>query len=395
MKNGILAIIPARGGSKGIPHKNLRPLAGMPLIVHTIEQARNAKQVNRVIVSTDDFEIASVSKSFGAEVIMRPAEISRDNSTSEAAILHVLDKLKLGEAYEPKLVVFLQATSPCRNPEDIDNAILTLVDNNADSCFSAAAEHFTGRWRIGPDACAKPVNFALDNRPMRQNYPIEYLENGSIYVFKPWVLHKNKTRLAGKIAIYPMGWLESLQIDLPEDIELFEQVIHMRKSKIYSQADRTALSRIRLLVIDFDGVMTDNKTLVSQEGNESVFCHRGDGLGLSHLKTTGIEILVLSTETNPVVSARCRKLQIECIQSCENKLSVLKEIAAQRSLDQHEIAYIGNDINDIECMRWVKLPIAPSDAVTAILEIARFITPQPGGSGVVQQVANWILSTQD
>ncbi len=390
----VLAVIPARGGSKGIPGKNIRYIAGKPLIAHTIEQAKNAKHVGRVIVSTDSIEIASVSQKYGAEVIKRPAEISGDNSPSEAALLHVLDELKNNAEYEPELVVFLQPTSPCRRPEDIDNAILTLIDNNADSCLSAAPEHFTGRWRIGPDSIAKPVNFKLDNRPMRQDYHIEYLENGNIYVFKPWVLRKYKTRLGGKIVIYPMGRLESLQIDSPEDLELLEEVIRMRKSQSYDKTNLAVLSQISLLVIDFDGVMTDNKILVDQDGHESVFCHRGDGLGLSLLKKAGVELLVLSTETNPVVSARCRKLQIDCIQSTEDKLSVLKEVAARHSLDHRNIAFIGNDINDIECMEWVEVAIAPSDSVSSVLEIAKFVTAQRGGSGVVRQVADWILTAQ-
>jgi N-acylneuraminate cytidylyltransferase len=390
-----LAVIPARGGSKGIPGKNIRYIAGKPLISHTIEQAQNAKHVGRVIVSTDSDEIALVSRKYGAEVIERPAEISGDKSPSEAALLHVLDELKNNAKYEPELVVFLQPTSPYRGPEDIDNAILTLIDNNADSCLSAVAEHFTGRWRIGKDGIAEPVNFKLNHRPMRQDYHIEYLENGSIYVFKPWVLRKHKTRLGGKIVIYPMDWLESLQIDSPEDLELLGKVIRIYKSQSYSKTELAVFSQINLLVIDFDGVMTDNKTLVDQDGHESVFCNRGDGLGVSLLKKAGIKLLVLSTETNPVVSARCRKLQIDCIQSSEDKLSVLKEVAAKHSLDYRNVAFIGNDINDIECMKWVGVAIAPSDSVPLILEIANFVTPQRGGSGVVRQVADWILMARE
>lgn len=122
----ILTIIPARGGSKGIPRKNARPLAGKPLIAHTIEHAWQARSVSRVVVSTDYPEIAAVAQRYGAKVVWRPAEISGDTATSESALLHVLNYLRDREGYEPDLVVSLQATSPLRQPDDIQNTIETL-----------------------------------------------------------------------------------------------------------------------------------------------------------------------------------------------------------------------------------------------------------------------------
>ena len=155
------------------------------------------------------------------------------------------------------------------------------------------------------------------------------------------------------------------------------------------------LSRVRLLVLDFDGVMTDNRVLVDQDGREAVWCHRGDGWGIARLKDAGIEVLVLSTETNPVVGARCRKLGIECIQGCDDKLATLKGISQRRSLGPHQIAYVGNDVNDLTCLRWVGVPVAVADAAPEVRAETRLITTRRGGWGAVREVSDWLLSVKE
>ena len=223
MKNQVLATVPARGGSKGIPRKNVRLLAGKPLIAHTIEQALLVDSISRIVVSTDDTEIAEVARSYNVEVIPRPAELCDDIIMPDAALLHVLDHLKENEHYEPDLIVFLQPTSPMRRPEDIEKAIHKLLLEGADSLFSGCISHgFV--WR-DQDGMVFPLNYDYRNRPRRQDAPKDYIENGSIYIFKPWVIRENGTRLGGKIAIYEMDVIDSFQIDEPEDFLLVEQLL--------------------------------------------------------------------------------------------------------------------------------------------------------------------------
>src|SRR2546428_7358102 len=136
-----LALIPARGESERLPGKNIKLLAGKPLLAYTIEQARQASGISRVIVSTDNARIAVIATEFGAEVINRPPAISGDLATSETALLHALDHLRDTESYEPDLVVFLQATSPLRQPDDIQKAIDTVQSAKAESLFSACPVH--------------------------------------------------------------------------------------------------------------------------------------------------------------------------------------------------------------------------------------------------------------
>lgn len=151
------------------------------------------------------------------------------------------------------------------------------------------------------------------------------------------------------------------------------------------------MKNVSLVVFDFDGVMTDNHVWVQQSGAEAVRCHRGDGLGISRLKKAGFEVMVLSTETNPVVATRCRKLKIEAIQDCHDKLAVLQQLARGRSLDPRQIAYVGNDLNDVECLRWVGWPIAVADATPEVRALAKWVTRSAGGCGAVREVADRLV----
>jgi YrbI family 3-deoxy-D-manno-octulosonate 8-phosphate phosphatase len=387
-KEKILAIIPARGGSKGIPRKNVQLVAGKPLIHYSIEHARRTQEISRIIVSTDDPEIGAVARGDGAEVISRPAEISGDESPSELALTHVLETLREKEEYHPDLVVFLQATSPLRQPWDIERAIATLRQAGADSLFSACPAH-AFLWRREPSGL-RSFNYDFRRRPRRQEAPEDFLENGSIYVFKPWVLEQTGNRLGGKIAIYLMNALDSLQVDGKEELSLIGQILLQRMG-----AGRKApRDRVKLLILDFDGVMTDNRVLVSQDGRESVWCHRADGWGIEKLTAAGVGVVVVSTEKNPVVMARCVKLGIRCFQGCGDKLSVLKSMLEENRVDPKEVVYVGNDVNDLACMEWVGTAVAPADAHLQVQKVASWVATHLGGQGVVREVADWILQEE-
>lgn len=152
------------------------------------------------------------------------------------------------------------------------------------------------------------------------------------------------------------------------------------------------LRTVTFVVFDFDGVFTDNRVLVDQDGKEAVFCSRADGLGLQALRRLGVGSLVLSTETNPVVSARARKLGIECVQGLgDTKWAALRQILSDRALDPDRVAYVGNDINDLDCLRHVGVSICVADAYPAALEAARYVTTRLGGMGAVREVCDLLV----
>ena len=351
-----------------------------------------------------------MARAFGAEVIQRPIEISTDTASSESCLVHALDYLKAKENLEPDLVVFLQATSPLRETDEIQKAIETLEREQADSLFSACrVEGFT--WRLRGDSVA-PVNYDPAHRPLRQELQEEvWEENGSIYIFKPWVLRKSNNRLGGKIVLHQMSALDSFQIDDPADLDLVEHLMAFRKAEQKPESRKriaivsnpvvggspsavSQLSRVKLLVLDFDGVLTDNHVLVQEDGTESVYCDRSDGLGVGMLKAAGVEVIVISKEKNPVVAVRCRKLGVECIQGCDHKLAALRQRSEDRGLKPVEIGYVGNDVNDLECLRWVGLPIAVCDAAPEVLEVARWVTAKCGGRGAVREICDAILAAR-
>lgn len=217
MTMSCFAIIPARGGSKGIPHKNIYPLVNKPLVAHSIEHAKEAKWVDHVYVSTDDLEIADISKKYGAAVVHRPDNLADDKASSESALIHTLSEIeKTGAA--PDLIVFLQCTSPIRTSADIDHAIEKFQTENADSLLSVSPSH-RFLWEEVEEV-AKSINYDYRHRPRRQDMNPQYIENGSIYIFKPWVLKDRGNRLGGKIALFQMGEAAAVEIDSLIDLEI-------------------------------------------------------------------------------------------------------------------------------------------------------------------------------
>jgi N-acylneuraminate cytidylyltransferase len=215
------AIIPARGGSKGLKNKNIHPVAGLPLLGWSVLQALDAEHVDKVFVTTDDAAIAVVARQFGAEVIDRPQEISGDKATSESALLHALEAIAARHGAEPETVVFLQATSPLRKPGDIDRSIELFRQEGADSLISVTRaddltiwEQREGEWNS--------VNFDYRNRGMRQDRPSQFIENGSIYLFTPSVLRSFNNRIGQKLSVYPMEFWQTWEIDTIEEVDLVE-----------------------------------------------------------------------------------------------------------------------------------------------------------------------------
>ena len=157
-------------------------------------------------------------------------------------------------------------------------------------------------------------------------------------------------------------------------------------------ADHALLRAVSLIVFDFDGVFTDNGVYVTQEGVESVRCDRSDGLGIGMLLAAGLRAAVLSAEVNPVVSFRCQKLKLECVQGAKDKPAALGELLARCAVDPSNAAYVGNDVNDVPCMKLVGFPIAVADAWPGVADHARFVTTRPGGHGAVREVCEWFLA---
>ena len=223
----ILSIIPARGGSKGIPFKNIKSVIGKPLLYYTVEAAKQSKFINKIIVSTDHQKIANTAIKLGVEVIKRPRKLSGDKIRIEPVIDHVLENLKAKEAYVPDLIILLQNTSPLRTGKDVDKAISVLKNGKYDSVLSVApSKHFL--WKIEENN-SFPINYNPIKRPNRQEMKNQFIENGAIYVSKYSNYINSKCRISGKIGLYVMKPKFSIEIDEELDLELVKQIMKHTK----------------------------------------------------------------------------------------------------------------------------------------------------------------------
>jgi N-acylneuraminate cytidylyltransferase len=379
-----IAIIPARGGSKGIPNKNLQTVGGVTLLARTISACLQSASITSVYVSTDSDEIAAVASSCGAQVIHRPASLSGDHASSESALLHALDEIEKQSSL-PQNVLFAQCTSPFILHADIDG-VLGLLQNH-DSALTVTHNH-AFIWRRDRSGNAIGINHDSAIRLPRQQLDPEYKETGAVYAMNVEQFRKSGHRFFGRIGMYEVPAERSMEIDELEDLRL-ANVLELQGKSLPSAE---SLRAIKAIVFDFDGVMTDDQVYITETGEEMVMASRSDGMGISALKSAGLKLLILSKERNPVVAKRAEKLQIEVIQSCDNKLEALTEWLSKNQLPLSECAYVGNDINDLQCMKAVRLAIAPVDAHPLAGQAAHWRLTRAGGKGAIRELSDAIIN---
>jgi len=383
----IVAIIPARGGSKGIPGKNIMDFCGKPLLVWSIDQALKSKYIQEVYVSSDSPRILDVAESAGAKAIRRPAVLATDRSSSEEALLHALEYIEKTQGQSVDIAVFLQATSPVRETSDIDNALRTFISRKADSLFSAALLDDFCIWEK-KGRKLRSITYDYKNRLRRQDRKPYFLENGSIFIFKPEILRRNQNRMGGKIFFYIMPLWKSHQIDNCQDIEICKY--YMQNKILSRELKLKKIGKIKLIVYDFDGVLTDNKVVLNEDGIEHVVVNRSDGLAIGMLKKRKLKQLILTTEKNRVVALRAKKLGIPLISGVEDKKSALLSYCKNNGVALDKVVYLGNDINDLEAMKLVRYPACPSDASLEIRRISKIILDKRGGEGAVRALIRYL-----
>lgn len=219
-----IAIVPARGGSKGIPNKNMTIVCGKPLLHWTIQQCLDSNIIEKVYVSTDSKIISDCATSAGADVIVRPDELASDVATSDSAWLHAINTIKVRDKISPKILVLPQATSPIRSPSDFDDAILEFASLKLDSMLSVCEVEDRFIWEKSGGMCY-PINYDYLNRQPRQRIGKTFMENGSFYITKTSTFLKSENRLNGKIGMFIMDDFKQFQIDKMSDIPIAEAIM--------------------------------------------------------------------------------------------------------------------------------------------------------------------------
>ncbi|CAL9442816.1 cytidylyltransferase domain-containing protein [Streptomyces sp. enrichment culture] len=394
----VLAVIPARGGSKGVPAKNLAAVGGVPLVVRAVRECRAARHVTDVVVSTDDPAIADVARRAGAEVVLRPAALSGDTASSEAAVLHALDVHEDTHGAPVGVVLLVQCTSPFLRSDDVDAVAAAVVEGRADTAVTVAPFHGF-LWRdgeVGPDgphpagtAGGHGVNHDKSVRPRRQDRPQDLLETGAAYAMDAAGFRTHRHRFFGRTEPVRTDPARVLEIDDPHDLARARALAPLldadRPGVLPTAADLDAV------VLDFDGTQTDDRVLIDCDGREFVAVHRGDGLGIAALRRSGLKLLILSTEQNPVVAARARKLRVPVLHGVDRKDLALKQWCDEQGIAPERVLYVGNDVNDLPCLALAGWPVAVANAHDAVRGAARAVTTLPGGDGAIREIAGWIL----
>lgn len=220
----VVAIIPARGGSRGIPRKNLVDFCGKPLVAWSIEQATRAQGIDQVWVTSDSEEILQVAARYGARTVRRPPELAGDDAPSDAAWLHALEVIE-GQGVAVDVVVGLQPTSPIREPADLEEALRLFHEEGLDSLLTCVPIRDFFIWRIGSDGRPVAVTYDYRHRLPRQALETHYLENGSFYIFRSAVLRTTGNRLGGRIGLYVMQKHKMFQIDASDDLVLCQAIM--------------------------------------------------------------------------------------------------------------------------------------------------------------------------
>ena len=404
-KKPVVAIIPARGGSKGLPGKNIRLLGEHPLIAYSVASCLAASKIDRVIVSTDNQQIADVACAYGAEApFLRPAELSTDLAPDFPLFAHALQWLQQHESYEPSIVVQVRPTTPFRPQGFLDQSVeLLQSDAMADSVRAVTRPNQNPykMWTCDDQSYLNPLVPSEHAEPYnmpRQLLPQAVWQTGHVDVIRRETI-LNKESLTGdciKSVLVDSAFV--VDIDRLDDLQYAEFMLQNNKLDIDwpkspgPHADPlSVLNPVRLTVLDFDGTLTDDRVWVDQDGRESVVCSRRDGQGLEMLAAAGMEIIVISKERNPVVARRCEKLKIACWQGVDDKLALLQKLLAERKVDANETVYIGNDVGDLACMRHVGYSFAPADAHPDALKEADLILTYSGGRGAVREMCEILL----
>lgn len=376
----IVALVPLRGGSKSIPLKNIRPIAGKPLCLWVLEASIESGVFDSVAVSTDDDRIADVVRAHlpSVKIIMRPAELSTDTASTESVMLHAAAQLPFD------ILCTIQATSPLTVPEDFRIAYEKFVEDRADSLLTAVRiKRFL--WAESGSA----INYDPARRPMRQAFKGTLMENGAFYFTKRDLLERTGCRLGGRVQIYEMKAETSTELDDPEDWKIIESHLRLRSN----EKDFQRIKNLRCFFFDVDGTLTDAAMYYSESGEELKRFSTRDGFGIRRLRDIGVEVGLITSEDSAIVSARAEKLGLRQVYTgISDKARKLEEFCREYGHDFSQIGYMGDDLNDLSALALCGFSACPADAATEVRSKVDYICSLTGGNGAVRELCDKLIS---
>ncbi len=384
----VIAFIPARGGSKSIPLKNIKLFCGKPLVCWCVEALEQCQLVDEIIVATDSNEIenvVSVRNYKKTRIYRRIPENASDGATTESVMLEYINHANLAENDTFMLV---QATSPLTQTQHFSDAISTYKKGTYDSILSCVR---TKRFLWNEEGT--PLNYDYKNRPRRQSFMGTLMENGAFYINSVKNIRTFNNRLSGKIGVYELPGYMALELDEPEDWKILEGV--MRK---YSLDECKNYSNIKLFMTDVDGTLTDAGMYYTENGDELKKFNTRDGMGLQLLQKKGVKVGIVTSENTKMVERRAAKLKIDYLRQGKRdggKLAVVQEICDEMGITMQDVAYIGDDVNCKDLLSSVGFAACPADAMDIIKEIPNIqVMTKRGGEGCVREWIEMIIGCQ-
>ena len=377
----VIAFIPARGGSKSIPEKNIKSFCGKPLIFWNLKELENSN-VDKIVVATDCDKIKYIVNSFNfskVSIYDRSYKSSQDISSTESVMLEYINSIHLSENDTFMLV---QATSPFTQKNHFNEA-LELFEKHDSVLSCCESKRFY--WREG-----KSMNYDIYKRPRRQDFEGTLIENGAFYISKVSDIKKTNNRISGDIATYKMPEFTYTEIDEPIDWIIAETLM----KKFILKEKNQDFSNIKIFLSDVDGVLTDAGMYYTENGDEfKKFCTY-DGMGFQLLQKAGIKVGIITTEDRELNRKRAKKLGLDFdFHGAKDKLQIVKKICENENITLDEIAYIGDDVNCFELLSNAGVAACPMNAVYKIKSIPNIIQLQRnGGDGAVREFVELILS---
>lgn len=380
-----VAFIPVRGGSKSIPLKNIRPMCGKPLVYWTVKAACECQYIDKVCVATDSEVIRETVQEFKfnkLEVVERSQESASDTASTESAML------EFAETRQFDNIVLIQATSPMLQAADLDRGFNLFAQNDTDSVLSVVRQK-RFHWTVGEDGLATPTNYDVYHRPRRQEFDGYLVENGAFYITSRDALLKSRNRVSGNIKAIEMNEDTFFEIDELSDWIIIEAL--MKKNGICSVDNKEELQRkackIKVFLTDSDGCLTDGGMYYTENGDEIKKFNTKDGMGIKILKEKGIITGIITGENVEMVRRRAKKLGMEEVHcGIQNKMEVVKNICEKYHCGLQNVAYVGDDVNDVEVLKSVGLSFSVANAVTEAKKAADYVTERKGGEGALREI---------
>jgi len=388
-----IAFIPVRAGSKSIPLKNIREIAGRPLVHWTMRAADECATIDTVVVSTDSPEIEAAVSAFGSPKVTvhrRSPESATDTASTEQVMLEYAREHDDFDA-----MVLIQATSPLLVAEDLSRGIERFESGEFDSLLSVVRQkRFLWAEKNGR---AEALNYDAACRPRRQEFEGFFAENGAFYIVTRSGLLESRCRLTGRIGLVEMDEASYYEIDEPSDWAIVDGLLRQREGVTPAPASagggRPDLSRIKALFTDCDGVLTDGGMYYSETGDELKRFQTRDGMGFAMLQDEGIVVGIITSESVDLVRRRADKLRLdELHMGVKDKLTVVEQLCEKHSLTLGEVAYVGDDVMDLEVIRAVGFGCSVNDGMAEVKAAADYVTATSGGEGAVREVAELILA---